>query len=206
MYFYASTVPVNHSTGGNIHAYLMDNQIKWLEKTIATLEKDNDIDHIFVTQHTPAFPNGGHVHNDMWYKGINKFRPYIAGEPVNKGIIERRDEFLDILINKSTKVVAMLTGDEHNYNKMKITPELNLYPKIYRYKKLERRRTLWQINNGSAGAPYYAQEKSVPWSDAVSGFTTQTALVFIYVNGKSISVRVLNPDTLELIEEYVLKE
>jgi hypothetical protein len=94
----------------------MDNQIKWLRETIAKLEKDRDIDHIFVTQHTPAFPNGGHSRDDMWYSGDNSKRPFIAGKPVDKGIIERRDEYLDILINESTKVVGMLTGDEHNYN------------------------------------------------------------------------------------------
>lgn len=203
-YWYSPTLG-NEGISGNLHAYIMDNQLKWLEKTIAKLEKDKNIDHIFLTHHTPAFPNGGHVEDDMWYNGDNSFRPIIAGKPVKKGIIERRDEYLNIIVNKSKKVVAMLTGDEHNYNKVKISPDVNIYPEKYEPKKLKRKRTIWQINNGSGGAPYYAQDASTPWTSAVSGFSTQNALVLIYVDGKHIKVKVKNPDTLELIEEYTLR-
>jgi len=205
-YFYVPTIKNNPSTGGNLHGYLMDNQLKWLEKTLANLEKDANIDHIFISHHTPIFPNGGHVKDDMWYDGDNSVRPTIAGKPVAKGILERRDQYLDLLLNKSTKVIGTMTGDEHNYNKVKITPEVNIYPENYNLPKLKRNRTLWQINNGSAGAPYYAQDSSTPWTDAVSGFTTQMALVLIYVDGKKVSVKVMNPDTLELIDEYILRD
>lgn len=204
-YFYAPSLQKQELGEGNLHAYIMDNQLKWLEKTIIKFEKNKNIDHIFVTQHTPAFPNGGHVGDDMWYDGNNNFRPIISGKKVKKGIIQRRDEYLDILVNKSTKVVAMLTGDEHNYNKVKISPDLNIYPKNWEFKKLKRKRTIWQINNGAAGAPYYAQDKNTPWNNAVSGFTTQNALVFISIDGNKISVKTINPDTLELIEKYELK-
>ncbi|MCD4793875.1 MAG: metallophosphoesterase [Bacteroidales bacterium] len=205
-YFYSPSVSRNHTTSGNLHAYIMDVQLEWLDKTIKMLEKDKDIDHIFVTQHTPVFPNGGHVKDDMWYGGDNSYRPYVAGEPVKKGIIERRDEYLNILINKSTKAVAVLTGDEHNYNNVKITPDVNIYPENYKFEKLKRNRTIWQINNGAAGAPYYAQDKSTPWTNAVSGFTTQQALVLFYVEGKKVIVKVMNPDTLELIDEFILRD
>jgi len=205
-YFYTPSIKNNPTTGGNLHAYLMDNQMQWLEKTLQQLENNKDIDHVFVTQHTPAFPNGGHVSDDMWYNGDNSVRPTIAGKPVEKGIIERRDEYLDLLINKSTKVIGIMTGDEHNYNKVKITPEVNIYPDNYILPKLKRNRTLWQINNGSAGAPYYAQNHNTPWVDAVSGFTTQQALVLIYVDGLKVSAKVMNPDTLEMIDEYILRE
>ncbi|HIE16423.1 MAG TPA: metallophosphoesterase family protein, partial [Bacteroidales bacterium] len=82
--------------GGNVHGYIMDNQLNWLDKILAKLSGDSDIDNIFVTIHTPAFPNGGHSGDDMWYNGNNNIRPYIAGKPVKKGIIERRDQFLNI--------------------------------------------------------------------------------------------------------------
>lgn len=203
-YLYSPSLPYNKTTGGNIHAYIMDIQLKWLDETVEMFEKDAEIDHIFVTQHTPAFPNGGHVHDDMWYSGNNEFRPIIAGEPVEKGIIQRRDQYLDILINKSNKVRAILTGDEHNYNKVKISPDVNIYPERYEFQKIERSRTIWQINNGSAGAPYYAQDKSTPWTDAVSNFSTQTALVFIYVDGDQVDVKVMNPETLETIDKFKL--
>ncbi len=205
-YLYTPTLTNDITAGGNLHGYIMDNQLKWLEETILKLEKDKNVDHIFVTQHTPAFPNGGHVGDDMWYYGNNKFRPIIAGKKVEKGIIERRDQYLDILINKSTKVVAILTGDEHNYNKVKISPDVNIYPKNYKYNKFKRNRTIWQINNGAAGAPYYAQDKSTPWTKAVSGFSTQNALVLFYVEGKKVKVKVLNPDTFETVDEYTLRK
>ncbi len=203
-YFYAPSTKFVNTTGGNIHGYIMDNQLKWFKKTLEKLEKDNTIDHIFVTIHTPAFPNGGHVSSDMYYNGDNSKRPYIAGKPVDKGIIERRDEFLNIMINQSKKTVALLTGDEHNFNKLKLTPETPIYPDNYKGKKLKIKRTFWQINNGAAGAPYYAQEQT-PWTKHVSGFTTQNALCLFYIDGKSVKMKVLNPDTLEEIEEIVLR-
>ncbi len=202
-YWYAPDSKMVKFTSGNIHGYIMDNQLEWLKNTINKLENDDGIDHIFVTVHTPAFPNGGHSNNDMWYGGNNGMRPYIAGRPVEKGIIERRDELLDIMINKSKKTVALLCGDEHNYNRMRITDGMPMYPPDWPYEKLKISRTFWQLTNGSAGAPYYAQEQLI-WSDNVEKFSTQYALIFFNVDGKNIKIKVLDPDTLELIEEFDL--
>jgi 3',5'-cyclic AMP phosphodiesterase CpdA len=202
-YWYAPSHKTIQFTSGNPHGYIMDNQLDWLEKIIALLEADDDIDHIFVTIHTPAFPNGGHAHNDMWYNGDNSVRPYIAGQPVDKGIIERRDEFLDILINKSKKTLALLCGDEHNYNRMQLTAETNIYPDDYPHERLTVSRPFWQLTNGAAGAPYYAQQQ-LPWSDQVEIFSTQYALVFFHIEGDRVTIEVLNPDTLEKIEEVEL--
>ena len=193
------------TTSGNLHAFIMDNQMRWLQKTLKQLEKNKNIDHIFITIHTPFFPNGGHVKDDMWYNGNNIFRAVVNGQVYEKGIIERRDELLNLIVNKSKKTVAILSGDEHNYNLLTITNKMVRYPLEYPHKKLELSRTFYQINNGAAGAPYYAQEKT-PWSENVRNFSTQNALVLIDVNGNKISVRVKNPDTLELIDEYVLRE
>ncbi len=189
--------------GGGLHGYIMDNQLAWLKKTLKKLDSDKRIDHIFVTQHTPALPNGGHVINAMWYYGNNDRRPYIAGKPVDEGIIERRDDYLDIVVNQSKKVKAILTGDEHNYHRTLIEPGINLYPPNYDKRKIKITRKVYHINNGAAGAPYYAQEKT-PWTNWVKKFTTQNALVLFYVNGKKVHVVVKNPDTLEIIEEYNL--
>lgn len=188
---------------GNIHAYIMDNQLQWLAGQLDSLEKDDRIRHVFVTCHTPLFPNGGHVRDDMWYGGDNSFRPYVAGKPVERGIIERRDEILDLLINKSTKVRATLTGDEHNYCRTHITEEMPRYPEGWDKPKLKLSRSIWQLNNGSAGAPYYAQEPT-PWSGYTVGFTTQVALILLHINGEKIEVEVQNPDTLEEIDRFWL--
>jgi hypothetical protein len=141
----------------------------------------------------------------MWYNGKNDYRPFVAGKPVQYGIIERRDQLLELMVNQSTKVLAVLTGDEHNYNRMKLTDQVNMYPEMYFPEKFVPSRPIWQINNGAAGAPYYAQEKT-PWSEHVQGFTTQNALVLIHVDGKKVAIEVINPDTLETIDEAVLRE
>lgn len=202
-YFYAPNGL--NVTGGNLHAFIMDNQLKWLQKTLKQLEKNEDIDHIFISIHTPFFPNGGHVKDDMWYNGENKFRAVVKNKSYDQGIIQRRDELLDLIVNKSNKTVAILSGDEHNYNLLTITDEMERYPLHYEFPKLKLLRQFYQINNGAAGAPYYAQEKT-PWSSQVRNFSTQNAVVLIDVKGKSIRVRVKNPDTLELIDAYILRE
>ncbi|MEN8250640.1 MAG: metallophosphoesterase [Bacteroidota bacterium] len=203
-YWYSPSTREIPIVSGGLHGYIMDQQLEWLEETIMQLEKDETIDHIFVTQHTPCFPNGGHVRDDMWYGGNNDFRPYVAGKPLKKGIIERRDELLDLLINKSKKTRAILTGDEHNYAKTEVGPNTIIYDDKWEMKKLELTRTIYQINNGAAGAPYYAQEQT-PWSSSVSGFTTQNALVLFHVDGDSIEMEVLNPDTLEKVDELKVR-
>lgn len=192
-------------SSGNLHAYIMDNQLRWLEKTLKQLEKDKNIDHVFVSMHTPCFPNGGHVKDDMWYHGNNKWRAVVNGQPYKEGIIEKRDELMDIVINKSKKTVAFLTGDEHNYNLLTITEDMERYPPDYPHKKIILQRKFYQINNGAAGAPYYAQEKTL-WMGNLRNFSTQNALVLIDIDGEKVSVRVKNPDTLELIDEYILRK
>lgn len=203
-YWYSPSTELIPVISGGLHGYIMDQQLKWFKKTIKDLEKDENIDHIFITQHTPFFPNGGHVGDDMWYRGNNDYRPYIAGEPVRKGIIERRDELLQTIVNDSEKVIAILTGDEHNYCRTEIGPDTNIYPESYPNKKVQLSRTIYQINNGAAGAPYYAQEQT-PWTPFTSSFTTQNALVLFKINGKSVEMEVLNPDTLEKVDEFKLR-
>jgi len=141
----------------------------------------------------------------MWYNGDNRFRAVVNGKACRKGIIERRDELLNVIVNKSKKTVAILSGDEHNYNLLTINDTMLRYPEDYPHEKVKLSRTFYQINNGAAGAPYYAQEKT-PWSDNVRNFSTQNALVLIDIDGKTIKVRVKNPDTLEIIDEYFLRD
>lgn len=205
-YLYVPSLRSLPHSSGNLHGYILDKQLEWLENVIAEYEANETVDHVFITQHTPAFPNGGHVHDDMWYNGNNQFRPWIAGKPLAKGIIERRDEYLDIIINKNKKVVAIFTGDEHNYCRTAISPEMPMYPETgYYAPKIDISRTIYQINNGAAGAPYYAQQET-PWTPYTEGFTTQNALVLIHIEGNRVELEVLNPDTLEEIDRIILKE
>jgi len=203
-YWYASSTDFIPLTSGNVHGYIMDNQLKWLEKTLKKYEADPDIDHVIVTIHTPAFPNAGHKGDDMWYDGNNEIRPYINGKPVAKGIIERRDEFLDLLVNKSTKFVALLTGDEHNYSRLVVNNNTQIYPENWTGKKLKLKRPFVQITNGSAGAPYYSLEK-LPWTPSVKKFSTLHALMLFTVAGQHVDMQVINPDTFEVIENVRLR-
>lgn len=202
-YWYAYNIEDFPETGGNLHGYIMDQQMKWLEETLATLEADSNIDHVFVTMHTPIFPNGGHIGDDMWYYGNNEPRPTVAGKPVETGIIECRDRLLDLLMNHSTKVRATLTGDEHNYSLLHVTADMPMYPDNWTGKCLTKFRPFWHINNGAAGAPYYGKQ-ATPWQSHLQSFSAQNALVLIHVNGKQVSVEVINPDTLEKIDEFEL--
>jgi hypothetical protein len=203
-YWYSPSTNNIQLVSGGLHGYIMDVQLDWLARVLEQLEQDQTIDHVFVTQHTPVFPNGGHVADDMWYKGDNTFRPYVAGLPVEKGIIERRDQLLDLLVNKSSKVIAVLTGDEHNYARTEVGPATIIHPEDYTQEKVVLSRTIYQINNGAAGAPYYSQEET-PWTPFVSGFTTQNALVLFNIDGQTVKMEVINPDTLEKFDELQLR-
>lgn len=203
-YWFAPLLRSLRPIGGNLHGYIMDRQMEWLAQTLQAFENDHNIDHVFLTIHTPPFPNGGHRGDCMWYNGDNSNRPWVAGQPVEKGIIERRDEFLDLCVNQSSKVVAFLCGDEHNYNRMRIDDQTPRYPEDWDKVRLPLRRTVWQVINGAAGAPFYGKQE-LPWSAGVEGFTVQNALCFFEVSGKAVKLRVVNPDTLEEIDRVDLR-
>ncbi len=202
-YWYSYTLGDCPATSGNPHGYIMDNQLAWLRKRLEALEGDSAIDHILVSLHTPLFPNGGHLDDAMWYGGSNTPRAIVAGRPVLQGIIERRDELLDLLVNRSAKVRAILVGDEHNYCRLSITDDMIRYPADYAGRRLVLSRPLLQITDGAAGAPYYGREEA-PWSNHVQSFTAQPAVVFFSVEGKQISARVMNPDTMNEIDTFDL--
>lgn len=203
-YWFSPLLRGLRTIGGNLHGYVMDRQLEWLDQTLQAFEADSNIQHVFITIHTPPFPNGGHRGDCMWYNGDNGNRAYVAGRALAKGIIERRDEILDRCVNRSTKVVAFLCGDEHNYNRMVIDDQTPRYPDPWFLPRQPLNRPVWQIINGAAGAPFYAQQET-PWSAGVQGFTVQNALCLFDVSGKEIVLRVVNPDTLEEIDRVQLR-
>ena len=213
-YAYSASLPEDSTVGGNLWGYIMDNQLDWLESTLAALQNDPDIDHIFITHHTPVFPNGGHVNSyeSMWMQGEN-LTPVIRGTAPpefleqGKGSIDRRDAYLRMLLDHS-KVKAILMGDEHNYSRLLITPGMPIYDKekYHPLPPLMIDRDLWHITVGSGGAPYYARE-SAPWNENypsdtryLKAFTPQHAVAFFHVHGRSLKLEVVNPDTLDRIE------
>ncbi len=202
-YWFAPSADKIEISGGNPHGYIMDNQLRWLRKKLNKYQKNSKIDHIFLSVHTPIFPNGGHAYNDMWYHGNNRIRPYAFGKKSKYGIIERRDQFLR-LIDLHSKVVAVLAGDEHNYSLLNVTPAMPLYKKGYQGPRIKLRRKFWQITNGTAGAPYYAQE-TLPWSKSLEEFTSQNILSIFTIEKKNIYLKSVNPLTLEVYSTKKLK-
>ncbi len=199
-YWYTTNENYIPIVSGNPHGYVMDNQLAYLKEQLARFDADPSIDHVFVTIHTPLFPNAGHANNDMWYFGNNDIRARVAGKPLEKGIIERRDELMKAMTD-SHKFRALLAGDEHNYTRLVVDNDTPVYPANWQGERIKLRRPFLQITNGAAGAPYYALEK-LPWTEHVKKFSTQNALMFFEVNGKKIHVMVVNPDTLEKIEDF----
>ncbi len=198
-YWYSYNLPEKTYIGGNLHGYFMDNQLAWLVRTLERLEENPNIDFVFVTQHAPAFPSAGHVDDAMWYAGSNHPRPYVAGRPVPDGIIERRDAYWQVLLDHP-KVVAVLTGDDHNFSMLQVKEGVGIYDRrSYTPRRpLKLTRPIWHINNGAAGAPYHSREWT-PWYDHLEGFTTQNAVVFFHIDGPRVEIEVINPDTLEKI-------
>ena len=185
-------------TSGCPEGYIMDQQVKWLKETIIKLEKNPDIDHIFVNIHGAVFPNGDHLADAMWWNGDNNNRAFVAGKPLSKGTIERRDEILDICVNKSKKFLSFLSGDEHNFSYLKITPQSQIYTANYTGPKIKISRPFYNINNGGGGSASYGLLPS-PWSKDFKYFTEPPVLALITVNNKSVTLRSFNPETFSKI-------
>ena len=214
-YLMGPSLPKDKTVGGNLWGYLLDNQIAWLAKTLADLEKNPKIDHIFITQHTPVFPNGGHGRGarSMWFGGSNKFKPvFNSVQPDAKqkipGCLERRDQYLKILMS-AQKLRGVLCGDEHNYSRLLVKEGIPLYdPAKYQPKDpLKITKSFWHITIGTVGAPYYAKVDA-PWNldypantDYLKAFSPRKALAFFHVNGKNINLEVVDSLTLELIDQ-----
>jgi len=203
-YWYTPSAKAVSMIGGNPSGYIMDNQIKWLSTIIDQFEQDRNIDHIVVTVNTPVFPTGNKSNSGMWYGGNNAVRPMVAADKVSIGIIERRDELLDLLVNRSSKTKIILSTDEHGYSRLAIHPDLALYPEGYRGKKIKLNRSLVQVTCGLSGQ-VSERLMDFPWSGFIEKTSSQPAVVFIQVTGKQVLLRAINPRTQEEIEEFNIR-
>jgi len=190
------------ATSGCPEGYIMDQQVKWLRETMALMENDAHIDHIFVVTHGAVFPNGDHLADAMWWDGDNKSRAVVAGVPLQKGTIERRDEILDICVNNSKKFLAFISGDEHNFSFLPVTPQTAIYLDNYTGKKLQLKRNFYCINNGAGGSAPYALLRS-PWSDGYQYLTEPPALALIHVDGQHVTLEAQRMETFERICENI---
>jgi hypothetical protein len=198
---------VDPAIDGSPEGYVMDQELAWLDRTVQKFEADPKIDHVFVITHSAMFPSGDHTDAGMWYFGSNDPRPRINGHQTDKGIIERRDQIIDICINKSKKVVGFLTGSEHNFSTLHVTPDLPIYPENYAAPKLVLKRPFYVVNNGGGGAYSYARMNDdkyhTPWNDKFEHFTGPTSMAIFHVNGASVTLDAYNPETFETITEGI---
>jgi hypothetical protein len=185
-------------TGGCPEGYIMDQQVKWLKETMQKLEGNSNIDHIFVIIHGAAFPNGDHLDDAMWWQGDNTSRAAVGKVLLKKGAIERRDEILDICVNRSKKFISFISGDEHNFSVLEVTSATQIYKEGYTGPKIQISRPFYNINNGAGGSAPYALLKS-PWSASFKYFTHPPALAMITVNGKSVTLNAMQAETFEKI-------
>jgi hypothetical protein len=182
--------------------YIMDQQFAWLRNTMQKLERDPAIDHIFVNLHSAVFPNGDHANGAMWYDGSNTTRAKVKGVPVGVGILERRDQILDLCVNQSRKFLAFLSGDEHNFAFLEITPDTPLYLDGYSGPRLKLSRKIFHINNGGGGSAPYAM-LSTPWNDHWKFFTEPPTVALIDVSGSKVQLTAFRAETFGKICEKV---
>jgi hypothetical protein len=147
--------------GGSREGYVLPNQLIWLDEDLRATQADPAIDWVFVFTHEPAFPNGGHLYDAMFWGDAGKGHEGGLNDPsVPLGdVVDMRNRLWSIL-SRHDKVVAFMSGDEHNYSRTLIDADVDpSYP-----------RPVWHIVSGGAGAPFYVQDSSVPWADKVEAF------------------------------------
>ncbi len=167
--------------GGNREGYVLPYQLEWLEQDVAAAEADENIDWIFVFSHEPAFPNGGHLYDAMFWGQPGKgHEGGLNDHAVPLGdVIDMRNRFWGVLAH-SPKVVAFMCGDEHNYSRTLIDTDIDpgfAHP-------------VWHIVSGGAGAPFYAQDTSVTWVDKVAAFAPVNHYCVFDADHEKVSLRV----------------
>jgi hypothetical protein len=177
--YWVSTDPERF--GGCPEGWIFPEQMAWLARELDAADADRTVRHVLIVMHEPAFPNGTHIDDAMWYEGDNRVRARSADpatgdlRPDGTGLVEVRND-LARLAARSRKVVAFLTSDEHNYSRILITPDTpagdparddrdgdgridpggcSVIPGL--------RRPVWYLVSGGAGAPSYPDGVS-PWN------------------------------------------
>lgn len=192
--------------GGNLEGYVMDGQLEWIKNVLNDAKRKPLVRHIFMFAHEPAFPNGGHVQDAQWYNGGDPAKNQDhAGDPLDRRYVpQRRDELWEA-ISKNGKVRAVIFGDEHAYNRMPVDDGLTYTdPVTGETIDPDFPNPVCQIISGGAGAPYYAQDTTVPWADNVKVYSTQKHYCLFEVIGPKVKLKVYT-DTGQLIDSCSLK-
>lgn len=148
---------------GHHEGEITDAQLTWLDRDL-THARALGARHLLVFAHEPAFPNGGHIQDAMYYRA--RF----------ENVLERRRRFWNLLVKH--EVLATFFGDEHNYSRTRIDADID--PSFTR--------TVWQIITGGAGAPYYARDTTVPWAHKVERFENGHHFVMLDIAGDRVAL------------------
>jgi hypothetical protein len=217
--------------GGCPQGYLLDDQLRWIEKEIAAAAADPACRYIVYSAHEPVFPMAGHVKDSMWHGGNNGVRAWRADgkgglRPLGPGIIEVRNRLLRMIAD-CPKSAAVLAGHEHVYARMLLTPQTPAGDPATDDPDGDGRlcepgepcsplpgldRSLCFLTNGG-GSPYYAQEPS-PWGDwwarqpdPARGFflSSQEAILLFEATELGLSLTALNSfgEELERIDNLL---
>ena len=186
--------------GGSPQGYMMDDQLAWIERVLKEAESDKTVKFIVLFAQEPVFPCGGHVGDAMWWGGNNNVKAYEKnreGKVVSAGpgILEVRDRFWKS-IAQSSKVACVLVGDEHEYHRLLVdkTTPVGVVGKDdkdgdgvldQQSPNPEFTHPTWQVTSGTAGAPFYAREKT-PWEPAK--LSSQSGYLYFETHGDKISM------------------
>ncbi|MDA0709968.1 MAG: metallophosphoesterase, partial [bacterium] len=213
--------------GGCPEGYILEDQMQWIEAQIQEAEQDPTVRFVLLYAQEPVFPCGGHAGDAMWYQGNNNIRAYTYRNgtltPEALGIIDVRNRLVRAAA-QSTKVAAVLGGDEHAYYRLRVdqdTPVGNPDTddrngdKVIDWKNKETATALadlkyptWYITSGGGGAPYYADE-NMPWNLHWKArpnvrenylYSSQENVILFTADASHIEMRVYNPYG-ELIDE-----
>ena len=153
---------------GNREGWLDDATLAWLDADLAAA-REAGLTHLFVFAHEPGFPNGGHVQDALYWNG--EVPEVLAQRAKLYGILGRHG------------VTAIVHGDEHNYSRLRVDAETLGAPMD---------RPVWQLISGGAGAPYYAQDREVPWSPKVAAFDTRQHYLRFLIDGSRCTVEAVS--------------
>ncbi len=160
---------------GDLEGSIRPEQLEWLGRDLAEARQRGQ-KHLFVCAHEPAFPCGGHIEDGMWWKGRKP------------EILARRDQFWRILCRYG--VTAAFFGHEHNYSRTLIDQQVDPAFTV----------PIWQIVTGGAGAPFYNQDRSVPWVESIVAFYPLPHFCLVSVAGDRVTLKVISPEGLTIEE------
>lgn len=160
----------DHPAGaeGNREGWLDDRTLDWLDTDLSAARIAGQ-KHLFVFTHEPGFPNGGHANDGLYWNGVVP------------SVLQQRAKLYAILGRH--RVTAIVHGDEHNYSRLLVDAETLGAPMAS---------PVWQLISGAAGAPFYAQDESVPWFEQVAAFDARQHYLRFLVEGENCTIEAIS--------------